>query len=155
MASRSVEVILKADIDGLGHKYDVVKVRPGYAWNYLLPQGLAELATEGAKRHLAAHLRQIANKLAQEKAAAESLAASMSSLRLQLRMLAGKEGKLFGAVTPQHIVNALAEKGYTVERRQVSFPVPIRALGDYIVQIRLHRDVVVSIPVEVLPAEEG
>ncbi|MCX7764575.1 MAG: 50S ribosomal protein L9 [Bacteroidia bacterium] len=155
MASRSVEVILKADIDGLGHKYDVVKVRPGYAWNYLLPQGLAELATEGAKRHLAAHLRQIANKLAQEKAAAESLAASMSSLRLQLRMLAGKEGKLFGAVTPQHIVNALAEKGYTVERRQVSFPVPIRALGDYIVQIRLHRDVVVSIPVEELPAEEG
>ncbi|MCX8113056.1 MAG: 50S ribosomal protein L9 [Bacteroidia bacterium] len=154
MPSRSVEVILKSDIDGLGHKYDIVRVRPGYAWNYLLPQGLAELATDGAKRQLAAHLRQIANKLAQEKAAAEQLAASMSGLKLQLKMLAGKEGKLFGAVTPQHIVSALAEQGYTIERRQVSFPVPIRTLGDYLVQIRLHREVIVSLPVEVVPTEE-
>lgn len=152
---RSVEVILKTDIDGLGHRYDIVKVRPGYAWNYLIPQGLAEIATDGAKRHLAAHLRQIANKLAQEKAAAEQLAASMSSLRLQLRMLAGKEGKLFGAVTPQHIVSLLAEHGYTIERRQVIFPTPIRSLGEHVVQIRLHRDVVITLPVEVLPTEEA
>lgn len=152
---RSVEVILKTDIDGLGHKYDIVKVRPGYAWNYLIPQGLAEIATDGAKRHLAAHLRQIANKLAQEKAAAEQLAASMSSLRLQLRMLAGKEGKLFGAVTPQHIVSLLAEHGYTIERRQVIFPTPIRSLGEHVVQIRLHREVVITLPVEVLPTEEA
>lgn len=152
---RSVEVILKADIDGLGHKYDIVKVRPGYAWNYLVPQGLAEIASDSAKRHLSAHLRQIANKLAQEKAAAEQLAASMSSLRLQLRMLAGKEGKLFGAVTPQHIVSLLAEHGYTIERRQVVFPTPIRSLGDHIVQIRLHREIVVSLPIEVLPTEEA
>ncbi|MCS6894628.1 MAG: 50S ribosomal protein L9 [Bacteroidia bacterium] len=155
MAARNIEVILRADIEGLGQKYDIVRVRPGYAWNYLLPQGLAELATDGAKRHLAAHLRQIANKLAQEKAAAEQLAASMSSLRLQLPMLAGKEGRLFGAVTPQHIVNALSEHGYTIERRQVHFPVPIRALGDYIVQIRLHREVIVNVPLEVVPAEKG
>jgi len=152
---RSVEVILKTDIDGLGHKYDIVKVRPGYAWNYLIPQGLAEIATDGAKRHLAAHLRQIANKLAQEKAAAEQLAASMSDLRLQLRMLAGKEGKLFGAVTPQHIVSLLAEHGYTIERRQVIFPTPIRSLGEHVVQIRLHREVVITLPVEVLPTEEA
>lgn len=152
---RSVEVILKADIDGLGHKYDIVKVRPGYAWNYLVPQGLAEIASDSAKRHLSAHLRQIANKLAQEKAAAEQLAASMSNLRLQLRMLAGKEGKLFGAVTPQHIVSLLAEHGYTIERRQVVFPTPIRSLGDHIVQIRLHREIVVSLPIEVLPTEEA
>jgi len=152
---RSVEVILKTDIDGLGHKYDIVKVRPGYAWNYLIPQGLAEIATDGAKRHLAAHLRQIANKLAQEKAAAEQLAASMSGLRLQLRMLAGKEGKLFGAVTPQHIVSLLAEHGYTIERRQVIFPTPIRSLGEHVVQIRLHREVVITLPVEVLPTEEA
>ncbi|MCS7297209.1 MAG: 50S ribosomal protein L9 [Bacteroidia bacterium] len=154
MAARSVEVILKTDIDGLGHKYDIVKVRPGYAWNYLLPKGLAELATDGAKRHLAAHLRQIAQRLAQEKAAAEQLAQTLSTLRLQLRMLAGKEGKLFGAVTPQQIVNLLAEHGYRIERRQVHFPVPIRTLGDFIVQIRLHREVIVSLPIEVLPAEE-
>lgn len=151
---RSVEVILKADIDGLGHKYDIVKVRPGYAWNYLVPQGLAEIATDGAKRHLSAHLRQIANKLAQEKAAAEQLASAMTGLRLQLRMLAGKEGKLFGAVTPQHVVSILAEHGYTVERRQIIFPVPVRSLGEHLVQVRLHREVSVNLPLEVLPIEE-
>lgn len=154
MAARSIEVILRTDIDGLGHKYDVVKVRPGYAWNYLLPKGLAELATDSAKRHLAAHLRQIANKLAQEKAAAEKLAAELAQVRLELRMLAGKEGKLFGAVTPQHIVSLLAERGYTIERRQVHFPTPVRSLGSHLVQIRLHREVQVTLPLEVLSAEE-
>lgn len=151
---RTVEVILKTDVEGLGHKYDVVKVRPGYAWNYLVPRGLAEIATDGAKRHLAAHLRQIANKLAQEKAAAEQLASAMSGLRLQVRMLAGKEGKLFGAVTPQHVVSLLAEYGYTVERRQIAFPTPVRSLGTHVVQIRLHREVAVTLPLEVLPIEE-
>jgi large subunit ribosomal protein L9 len=154
MAARNVEVILHRDIEGLGHRYDIVRVRPGYAWNYLIPQGYAELATEGAKRHLQAHLRQIAHKLAQEKAAAEQLAGQLSRLRLQLAMVAGKEGKLFGAVTPQQVVSLLAEQGYTIERRQVHFPVPIRSLGEYEVQIRLHREVVVTLPIEVVPQEE-
>jgi len=150
----SVEVILHRDIEGLGHRYDIVRVRPGYAWNYLIPKGYAELATEGAKRHLAAHLRQIAHKLAQEKAAAERLAAELRQLRLSLPMLAGKEGKLFGAVTPQHVVSLLAERGYTLERRQVHFPVPIRTLGQYEVELRLHREVSVTVSLEVLPKEE-
>ncbi|GIV26108.1 MAG: 50S ribosomal protein L9 [Bacteroidia bacterium] len=150
----SVEVILKQDIEGLGQRYDIVRVRPGYAWNYLIPKGYAELATEGAKRHLAAHLRQIAHKLAQEKAAAEQLAAELRQLKLRLPMLAGKEGKLFGAVTPQQIVSLLAEKGYTLERRQVHFPVPVRTLGQYEVEIRLHREVSVTLPLEVVPQEE-
>lgn len=154
MASRSIEVILKAEVEGLGHKYDIVRVRPGYAWNYLVPQGLAEIATEGAKRHLQAHLRQIAHKLQQEKAAASQLAAQISQLHLELRMLAGKEGKLFGAVTPQQIVAALAEKGFSVERRQVHFPVPVRTLGTYEVQIRLHREITATFSLTVLPAEE-
>lgn len=154
MASRSIEVILKAEIEGLGHKYDVVRVRPGYAWNYLVPQGLAEIATEGAKRHLQAHLRQIAHKLQQEKAAASQLAEQLSQLHLELRMLASKEGKLFGAVTPQQIVSALAEKGYTLERKQVLFPVPVRTLGTYEVQVRLHRDITATFSLTVLPEEE-
>ncbi|MCX7606231.1 MAG: 50S ribosomal protein L9 [Bacteroidia bacterium] len=154
MAGRNVEVILRTDIEGLGHKYDVVRVRPGYAWNYLFPKGLAELATEGAKRHLQAHLSQIAHKLAQEKSAAQQLAEKLSQLRLRLPMLAGKEGKLFGAVTPQQIVTLLGEAGYTIERRQVHFPIPIRTLGTYEVQIRLHREVVSTLTLEVYPAEE-
>ncbi len=154
MASRSIEVILKAEIEGLGHKYDVVRVRPGYAWNYLVPKGLAEIATEGAKRHLQAHLRQIAHKLQQEKAAAGQLAAQLSQLHLELHLLASKEGKLFGAVTPQQIVAVLAEKGFVVERRQVVFPVPVRTLGTYEVQIRLHRDITATFSLTVLPEEE-
>lgn len=153
MASRNVEIILHADIEGLGHKYDIVRVRPGYAWNYLIPKGLAEVATAGAKRHLEAHLRQIAHKLAQEKAAAQQLAEKLSQLRLQIRMPAGKEGKLFGAVTPQQIVAALAQHGYTIERRQVQFPVPPRSLGTYEVIIRLHKEVTATLPLEVLPEE--
>ncbi|MEN2992725.1 MAG: 50S ribosomal protein L9 [Bacteroidia bacterium] len=154
MAARTVEVILRTEIEGLGGKYDIVRVRPGYAWNYLIPKGLAELATEGAKRHLAAHLRQIANKLAQEKAAAEQLAESLRRLHLRLPMLAGKEGKLFGAVTPQQVVNLLAEQGFTLERRQIHFPAPIRTLGSHEVEIRLHREVSVRLPIQVVPAEE-
>lgn len=155
MGARSIEVILKADVEGLGAKYDIVKVRPGYAWNYLLPKGLAELATDGAKRHLQAHLRQIANKLAQEKAAAQQLAQQLSQLKLQLPMLAGKEGKLFGAVTPQHIVQLLAQQGYTVEKKQVHFPAPIRSLGSHEVELKLHREVSARIAVEVVPLEES
>ncbi|GIV22549.1 MAG: 50S ribosomal protein L9 [Bacteroidia bacterium] len=153
MASRNIEIILHADIEGLGHKYDIVRVRPGYAWNYLIPKGLAEIATESAKRHLEAHLRQIAHKLAQEKSAAQQLAEKLSQLRLEIRMPAGKEGKLFGAVTPQQIVAILAQHGYTAERRQVHFPVPPRSLGTYEVVIRLHKEVTATLPLEVLPEE--
>ncbi|MCS7189083.1 MAG: 50S ribosomal protein L9 [Bacteroidia bacterium] len=154
MAAKNIEVILKQDVEGLGHKYDIVRVRPGYAWNYLIPKGLADLATEGNKKHLEAHLRQIAHRLAQEKAAAQQLAEKLSQVKLHLKMPAGKEGKLFGAVTPQQIVSALAEQGYILDRRQVHFPTPIRALGSHVVEIRLHREIVITLQVEVSPLEE-
>ncbi len=154
MAARTIEVILKADVENLGNKYDIVRVRPGYAWNYLIPKGMAEIATPGAKRHLEAHLRQIAHKLAQEKAAAERVAAQIQSLSLTIPALAGKDGKLFGAITPQQIVEALAEKGIKIERRQVHFPVPARTLGTYEVEIRLHREVKATLTIDVVPQEE-
>jgi len=154
MAARTIEVILKADVENLGNKYDIVRVRPGYAWNYLIPKGMAEIATPGAKRHLEAHLRQIAHKLAQEKAAAERVATQIQSLSLTIPALAGKDGKLFGAITPQQIVEALAEKGIKIERRQVHFPVPARTLGTYEVEIRLHREVKAILTIEVVPREE-
>jgi len=154
MASRTIEVILRADVENLGNKYDIVRVRPGYAWNYLIPKGMAEVATPGAKRHLEAHLRQIAHKLAQEKAAAHQVAETINALSLTITALAGKEGKLFGAITPQQIVDALAEKGIKIERRQVHFPVPARTLGTYEVEIRLHREVKATLTIEVIPQEE-
>ncbi len=155
MASRTIEVILKADVENLGSRYDVVRVRPGYAWNYLIPKGFAEVATPGAKRHLEAHLRQIAHKLSQEKAAAERLAEQIRGLTLTISALAGKDGKLFGAITPQQIVETLAESGIKIERRQVHFPVPARTLGTYEVEIRLHREVRATLPIEVVPQEEN
>jgi large subunit ribosomal protein L9 len=155
MASRTIEVILKADVENLGNKYDIVRVRPGYAWNYLIPRGFAEVATPGARHHLEAHLRQIAHKLAQEKAAAQQLAQQLQGLTLTIAALAGKEGKLFGAITPQQIVDLLAERGIKIERRQVHFPVPARSLGTYEVEIRLHREVKATLTIAVVPQEEG
>ncbi len=154
MASRTIEVILRTDIEHLGNKYDIVRVRPGYAWNYLIPRGYAEVATPGARRHLNAHLRQIAHKLAQEKAAAERLAEQIRSLTLTIPALAGKDGKLFGAITPQQMVDALAKQGLRVERRQVHFPIPARTLGTYEVEIHLHREVKTTLTIEVVPQEE-
>ncbi len=155
MATRTVEVILRQDVEHLGNRYDVVRVRPGYAWNYLIPQGYAEIATPGAKRHLQAHLRQIAHKLAQEKSAAEEVAQMIRSLRLVIPAVAGKEGRLFGAITPQQIAEALHEKGIQVDRRQVHFPVPARTLGTYEVEIRLHREVRATFTIEVVQKEEA
>ncbi|MGQ9862909.1 MAG: 50S ribosomal protein L9 [Bacteroidia bacterium] len=149
---KNIELILKADVENLGNKYDIVKVRPGYAWNYLIPQGKAILATEGQKKWLAAHLKQIAHKLAQEKAAAERIARELSQLTLSLHALAGKDGKLFGSVTPTQVVNALKEKGYTVLRHQIRFPQPIRTLGIHTAEVLLHRQVKVSLQLEVIPA---
>lgn len=149
---KSLEVILKENVENLGNKYDIVKVRPGYAWNYLIPQGKAILATEGQKKWLAAHLKQITHKLAQEKAAAENIAQELSQITLSLPALAGKDGKLFGSVTPAQVVNALKEKGYTILRHQIRFPQPIRTLGIHTAEVVLHRQVKATLQLEVIPA---
>ena len=145
-----MEVILREDIEKLGHRGEVVKVAPGFARNFLLPRRKAVAATESNKKIVEqerqAHLR----REAKEQADAAELAKLMSSVELTIAQKAGENDQLFGSVTAADIVVALEKAGYTVERRKVALEEPIKMLGVYKVAVKLHREVSVDIPVHVV-----
>lgn len=136
-----MEIILKEDIKGLGYKNDLVTVRPGYGRNYLIPRGMATLATDSAKKVLAENLKQAAHKADRIKKEAVELAAAIGGLVLHIGTKAGETGKIFGAVTPGQIADALKEKGYDVDRRRISFDGDVKTLGEYKAQLDLHKEV--------------
>ena len=145
-----MEIILREDIDKLGHRGEVVKVAPGYARNFLLPRRLAVEATDSNKniveQERQAHLRKEA-KLAGE---AQDLGKLMASVSVTIHQKAGENDQLFGSVTAQDIANALEKLGYTIDRKKVHLDDPIKTLGDYQVALRLHKEVSVEIPVHVV-----
>ena len=144
-----MEVILREDVPHLGTIGDIVKVRPGYARNYLLPRGLATVAD---KRNLGAleHERRIVeDQRRRAVTAAESLAQKLSAARIVITARAGEEGKLFGSVTNIDIERALREKGYVIERRKIHLAEPIKQLGEFTVPVRLQPEVEASLKVEV------
>ena len=146
-----MEVILKQDVAKLGSKDDIVKVKNGYANNYLVPQGLATIATESAKKVHAENQRQRAHKLAKIKADAEALAAQMQGLTLTIGTKASSTGKIFGSVNTIQLAEALVAKGFEVERRQITIAgEQIKELGKYTAEVKLHRDVKVEIEFEVV-----
>ncbi len=147
----SVEVILREDVQSLGRAGDLVKVKPGYARNFLLPKGLAFEATEGNKKRIAAEARVRSAKLASERAGAEALAARVAALALTLPGKAGEEGKLFGSITAADIAAALAAAGVEIDRRKIELEHPIKALGMHSVPVRLHPDVHAEVKVNVIP----
>jgi len=146
-----MEVILSDDIDKLGSRGHVVRVADGYARNYLLPRRLAVPATAANKKIVDqerdAHLRREATATAE----AADLAKLMEGLVLTIAHKAGEQEQLFGSVTAQNIVDALAAEDFTVDRRKVHLDDPIKQLGEYKVTLRLHRDVSVEIGVNVVP----
>jgi large subunit ribosomal protein L9 len=145
-----MEVILKTDVAGLGYKNDVVKVRPGYANNYLIPNGVALVATDSNKRMVAENTRQAAHKAAKLKQDAESLAQRMGELTLEIGTKAGETGRIFGAVTSTQIADALKTKGFDVDRRKVVLKESPKQLGTYTVGIDLHKEVKHEIKVNVV-----
>lgn len=147
----SVEVILREDVQSLGRAGDLVKVKPGYARNFLLPKGLAFEATEGNKKRIAAEARVRSAKLASERAGAEALAARVAALALTLPGKAGEEGKLFGSITTTDIAAALAAAGVDIDRRKIELEHPIKTLGMHSVPVRLHPDVHAEVKVNVIP----
>lgn len=147
----SVEVILREDVQSLGRAGDLVKVKPGYARNFLLPKGLAFEATEGNKKRIAAEARVRSAKLASERAGAEALAARVAALALTLPGKAGEEGKLFGSITAADIAAALAAAGVEIDRRKIELEHPIKTLGMHSVPVRLHPDVHAEVKVNVIP----
>jgi large subunit ribosomal protein L9 len=146
-----MELILREDVKSLGKAGELVRVRPGYARNFLLPRGLAYQATEGNKKRIAGETRAHTARQASEKAGAEAVAAQLGALTLTLRGKAGEEGKLFGSITPQDIAAALESAGHAVDRRRIELEQPIKTLGPHSVAIRLHPEVHAEVRLTVVP----
>lgn len=143
-----MEVILKKDVQNLGFKDDIVKVKPGYGRNYLIPQGFASLATPSAKKMLAEDLKQKAHKEAKIVDDAKKLAEALKALDIKISAKAGGE-KLFGSVTNIDLAEALEAAGQPIERKYITSGV-VKRTGKYNASVRLHREVVVDLPYEIV-----
>jgi large subunit ribosomal protein L9 len=148
-----VKVILREDIARLGDAGEVVEVRPGFARNFLLPQGKAILATESSVKALEHHQRVIAEKVSRERKTLEAEKARVESVALEVAVQVGEEGKLFGSVTATQIAELLAAKGIQIDRRKIELPEPIREAGEHRVPLRLHREVTAQVRLTVKAAE--
>jgi large subunit ribosomal protein L9 len=145
-----MRVILRADIDNLGHLGDVVEVRPGYARNYLVPQGLAMPATRANLNAFELERKKLQQKMDAIRFAAQELADKLSAAEVIIPVRVGENDKLYGSVTSSNIAQALAEMGMEVDRRKIRLDEPIRSLGEYNVEIRLHPDVMAQVKVKVV-----
>jgi len=146
-----MKVILADDVRGLGHRGDTVSVKPGYARNYLFPQGAAYEATPANVRRLGEEKKKYDEKMSHQKSAAETVAKQVEGLTVSVTKKAGDEGVLYGSVTPTEIADALAARGIDVDRRRIELAEPIKRLGQHTVHIRLHRDVTTVLTVDVQP----
>lgn len=144
-------VLLREDIDNLGARGELVKVKAGYARNYLLPRGFAVAATTGNVRQIEQERASLLRKEAKEKGTAEMQATQMGSLKLTFERKVGEHGLLYGSVTSMDIAEALKAQGYEVDRKRILLKDNFKEVGDYTVPVRLHREIVLEIPVEVVP----
>ena len=155
-------VLLREDVDNLGARGEIVKVRAGYARNFLLPRKLAVEATPGNVKQIEAERAALLKKEARERASAEGQAALMRDLSLNFERKVGEHGILYGSVTSMDIAEALSEKGFEIDRRRIHLREAIKETGEFSVAVRLHREVTVEVPVTVsaeggapVPSAEG
>ena len=144
-----MKIILKEDISGLGYKDDVVEVKKGYGRNYLIPTGKAVIATESALKVLAENQRQRAHKLERIKAEAEAQAEALNGVKLTIGAKTSSTGTIFGSVNALQIAEALEKLGHNIDRKLIALD-PIKEVGEYEATIKLHRDVTVKVPFEVV-----
>jgi len=149
-----MEVILKEDINKLGHRGDVVKVADGYGRNYLLPEKLAIEANAANKAVIEQMKASAVRKSVKEKAGAEQLATQLSEVELVFERKVGENEHLFGSVTSGDIAHALEAKGYTIDRRKIALDEPLKSLGEYHVPVKLHREVTSHVKVTVKGDQE-
>jgi large subunit ribosomal protein L9 len=148
-----MEVILRDEIDNLGIRGDVVKVAAGYARNYLIPRQLAVPATASNKKIVAQEREAWLRREAVLKVEAEELANLIGKVALRFEQKAGESDQLFGSVTSKDIADALAAEGFTIDRKKIQMAQPLKQLGNFTVPVKLHREVVVQVPVTI--AREG
>jgi large subunit ribosomal protein L9 len=142
-------ILLREDLDHVGGRGEIVKVKAGYARNYLLPKGLATLATKGNVKQIEQERAALLKKAAVEKATAEAQREQMESITLTFERKAGEHGTLFGSVTSMDIAEALKAKGYEIDRKRVNLRDAIKETGEFSVTVKLHREVSLTIPVTV------
>jgi large subunit ribosomal protein L9 len=145
-----MEVILREHVDNLGNRGEIVKVADGYARNYLLPRKLALLATEGNKKQVERERVKFEAKESEERKIAEALAARLSSAEVVISRKVGETSALYGSVTTADIAEALAAKGFDLDRRKLQLADPLKKLGEVEIPVRLHRDVTTNIKVRVV-----
>jgi large subunit ribosomal protein L9 len=144
-----MEIILKTDIVGLGYKNDVVVVKPGYARNYLIPQGFAQLATASNRKVLAENLKQAAHKAEKIKTEALTTAEAIGGIEIVIPMKTGESGRIFGRVTNTQVADALKEKGFDIDRKKIALE-DIKNVGDYSATVDLHKEVKQKVTVKVV-----
>ncbi len=150
-----MELILKEDVQNLGFKDDLVKVKNGYGRNYLIPKGVAMLATPSAKKVLAENLRQKAHKEKELVAIANKTSDALKELQIKISAKVGAAEKLFGSISNMDVADALAKEGHEIDKKYIIIKGgTIKRAGPYEAQIRLHRDVVVEFPFEVVPEKK-
>jgi large subunit ribosomal protein L9 len=145
-----MEVILREHVDNLGRRGDVVKVTPGYARNYLLPRKLALAVTENNKRQIEREKKLAEARDMEEKAAADAVAARLAALEIEIGRRVGENDTLYGSVTSADIAHALQARGFEIDKRKIVLHDPLKALGETIVPVKIHRDVTAQVKVKVV-----
>jgi large subunit ribosomal protein L9 len=146
-----MDVILREDVKDLGRAGQLVRVKPGYARNFLLPKGLAYEATEGNRRRIEAEAKARTARQAQDREAASELAARLAATPLTITGKAGEGERLFGSITAQDIADALAKAGLSIDKRKIELEHPIKTVGEHTVQVNLHHDVKGEVRLKVVP----
>jgi len=149
------KVLLREDVDDLGARGEIVRVRAGYARNYLLPRNLAVQATAGNVKGIEQERAALLKKEANERATAEAQSQQMSSLEFEFKRKSGEQGALYGSVTSMDLAEALKERGYEIDRHRIHLREPLKRLGDYSVPVRLHREVTIELKVRVVSEGEA
>jgi large subunit ribosomal protein L9 len=148
-----MEVILREHVDNLGKRGEIVKVADGFARNYLLPRKLALPATAGNRKHVERERKIMETREAEEKGAADAIAARLSTVEISIARRVGDTEQLYGSVTAADIVDFLKTKGFEIDRRKLILPEPLKALGEFDVPLKLHREV--TVPLKVSVVKEG
>ncbi len=152
MARQTVQVVLRDDVENLGRSGELVRVKPGYARNYLLPRGLAAVATHGNVAQIEHEKKVAIARASKLRQAAQGRASELASVTVEIAAQAGENQKLFGSVGPRDIAQALAQKGFEVDRRKVALAEPIKELGEYDVPVKLGYEVNATVKVRVVAA---
>lgn len=146
-----MEIILKQDVDNLGHKHDIVTVKAGYARNYLIPQGFAVAATKSARKVAEEVIRQQAHKAAKAMEQAQGLADALNNLKVSIGAKAGENGKIFGSVNAIQLAEAIQKAGYDIERKQINLSEDhIKTLGTYTAEVKVYKGVKATVNFDVV-----